>query len=132
MSRGTPALIGWLGLAVLALCVIATIGTLLLSQRPQPGIGHPFKQLLFTFEHALDPGTIAGDDPSEELYLTVMLLVTISGIFIVSALIGVIATGLDTQITNLRKGRSFVVETHHTLVLGWSDTVFTILAELAV
>ena len=35
-----------------------------------------------------------------------MLLLTIGGLFIVSALIGVIATGIDTKLADLRRGRS--------------------------
>ena len=61
-----------------------------------------------------------------------MLLVTLGGLFVVSALIGVIATGLDTRIEEMRKGRSVVLEEDHTLILGWSDTVFTVLSELEI
>ena len=50
-----------------------------------------------------------------------MLAVTLGGIFIVSALIGVISTGVDAKLDELRKGRSFVLESDHTLILGWSD-----------
>ena len=61
-----------------------------------------------------------------------MLLVTLGGLFVVSALIGVIATGLDSRIEELRKGRSVVLEEDHTLILGWSDTIFTVLSELEI
>jgi voltage-gated potassium channel Kch len=61
-----------------------------------------------------------------------MLLLTLGGIFIFSALIGVIATGLDNQIVKLRKGRSFVIERDHTLILGWSETIFTVVRELVI
>jgi voltage-gated potassium channel Kch len=79
----------------------------------------------------MDPGTIGGDD-FKWPYILVMLAVTVGGIFIVSALIGVIATAFDQKLTELRKGRSFVIESNHTLILGWSESVFTILGELAV
>ena len=39
-----------------------------------------------------------------------MIGITVGGLFVVSALIGVIATGLDSKIQELRKGRSFVIE----------------------
>ena len=39
-----------------------------------------------------------------------MLFVTLGGIFIVSALIGVITNGIEDKLDELRKGRSFVVE----------------------
>lgn len=59
-----------------------------------------------------------------------MLLTTLGGIFIVSALIGIIATGFNTKLEELRKGRSFVIESGHTLILGWSPTIFTIIRQL--
>ena len=59
-----------------------------------------------------------------------MLALTIAGLFIVSALIGVIAAGIDTKLADLRRGRSIVLEKEHTVILGWSDSIFTIIREL--
>ena len=59
-----------------------------------------------------------------------MLVLTLAGLFIVSALIGVIAAGIDTKLAELRRGRSLVLEKDHTVILGWSDSVFTIVREL--
>ena len=41
----------------------------------------------------------------------VMLLVTLAGIFVVSALIGVLSSGMESKLDELRKGRSRVLET---------------------
>jgi ion channel POLLUX/CASTOR len=133
MARGTPALVGWLALATLALIAffsaIVLIGHLApLNGGHRPGVvGQGFESL----EHALDPGTLA-EDTGHWPFLLVMLLVTLGGLFVVSALIGVLATGLDSRIQELRKGRSVVLEQDHTLILGWSDTVFTVLSELEI
>ena len=83
-------------------------------------------ETFYTMLHALDPGTIAGDDGTWK-YLLAMLLVTFGGLLIFSALIGVISTGLDSRIQDLREGRSLVIEEGHTLILGWGKPVFTIL-----
>ena len=61
-----------------------------------------------------------------------MLVLTLAGLFIVSALIGVIATGIDTKLADLRRGRSLVLEKDHTVILGWSDSIFTIISELTI
>jgi voltage-gated potassium channel Kch len=134
MSRGTPALVAWLGVLTVVLVGLFTAIVLIGGLAPKesggdkPGIvGQGFKTLL----HALDPGTVAGD-VGKWPFLLAMFGVTIGGLFVVSALIGVIATGLDNKIQELRKGRSFVIERDHTLILGWSETVFTILSELAI
>ena len=61
-----------------------------------------------------------------------MLAVTLFGIFLISALIGIINTGLEGKLADLRKGRSRVVESGHTVILGWSQEVFTVVSELVV
>jgi voltage-gated potassium channel Kch len=134
MARGTPALVGWLALVTLALIGIFTAVVLIADIAPdnqqdtrEGVLGQAFNSLL----HALDPGTIAGDG-GRWPFLVAMLFVTLGGLFVVSALIGVIATGLDKRIEEMRKGRSVVLEEEHTLILGWSDTVFTVLSELEI
>ncbi|MEK8169356.1 hypothetical protein NKH77_04785 [Streptomyces sp. M19] len=77
----------------------------------------------------LDPGTMGGDT-GRPVFLLLMLTVTVGGIFIVSALIGVMTTGLEARIQELRKGKSRLIEHGHTVVLGWSEQVFTVIAEL--
>src|SRR5690606_29061177 len=59
-----------------------------------------------------------------------MLGVTLGGIFIVSALIGVLNNGLEDRLSELRKGRSLVVESGHTIILGWNEQIFSIISEL--
>src|SRR4051794_13855382 len=133
MSRGTSALVAWLALATLGLVIIFTVLTLLTRLAPTSDSGHRpgfFRQIFNSLLHALDAGTVGGDSGSWQ-FLVTMLALTIGGIFIVSALIGVIATGLDEKLQELRKGRSLVLESGHTLILGWSDSIFTIISELA-
>jgi voltage-gated potassium channel Kch len=127
MSRGVSALIMYLGLAVVVTVVLFTVIVLIFGVGPTH---NPITALYNALLHTLDTGTQANDTGSG--YEAVDLLVTISGIVIFSAFIGVLATTLDERLTNLRKGRSVVLETNHTLILGWSERVFTIVAELAV
>src|SRR4051812_6814462 len=132
MSRGTPALVGWLATVTAILVALFTVIVLIGGFAPEDANGKrpgPIAQAFKTVLHALDPGTVAGDT-GKWPFLLAMFLITIGGLFVVSALIGVIATGLDNKIQDLRKGRSFVIESDHTLVLGWSESVFTILSEL--
>jgi len=78
----------------------------------------------------LDPGTMGGDQGWS--FRIVEFFVTVGGILIISTLIGVISNGIEALLTNLRKGRSFVVEENHTLILGWSQKVFTLISELVI
>lgn len=77
----------------------------------------------------LDAGTMGGDAGWE--FRIIAFFVTIGGIFVISALIGVLNNAIEAKLTELRKGKSFVIEKNHTLILGWSSKVFTILSELA-
>jgi ion channel POLLUX/CASTOR len=131
MSRGPVALVAWLALLTLALVGAGALLVLAFGLVPDDGRQSFVGQLFSALMHAMDPGTVAGDDGGWP-FLVAMLAITLGGLFIVSALIGVIATALDEKLLDLRKGRSFVVERDHTLVLGWSDAVFTILSELAI
>jgi voltage-gated potassium channel Kch len=79
---------------------------------------------------SLDAGTVAGDVGWGMRLIGI--LITISGIFILSTLIGVLTSGLSDKIDELRKGRSKVLEEGHTLILGWSPKVFNIISELVI
>lgn len=130
MSRGTPAMIGLLG--IISAVLVVVFGILGYLARPMPegkdwGIG---KTLWMALLHAMDPGTVTADEGSA-FWIFPMFAVTIGGIFVVAALVGVITTGLDAKLDDLRKGRSRVVEQGHTVLLGWSEQLFTIVAELA-
>ncbi len=61
-----------------------------------------------------------------------MLLVTIAGIFVVSTLIGILSSGIEGKLDELRKGRSQVLETDHTVILNWSPSIFDIISELTI
>lgn len=130
MTRGTVALIGWLTAATVLLTVVFAVITSVLGLRSQAPTGGGFlKETFYSLLHALDPGYIGGDVGSWGFLLT-MLVLTIGGLFIVSALIGVIANGIDEKLADLRRGRSIVLESDHTVILGWSDSIFTIVREL--
>jgi len=132
MSRGTPAMIGML--FVLSLAIVFIAGAIISAagfvQEGETG-RIPFGEAAWeSLMRTLDSGTMGGDTGAG--YRFVMLLVTLGGIFIVSALIGVLNNAIETQMERLRKGRSQVLESNHTLVLGWSAQVFTILNELMI
>jgi voltage-gated potassium channel Kch len=59
-----------------------------------------------------------------------MLAVTFGGIFVLSTFIGLVTSGIEHKLGELRKGRSLVVEQGHTVILGWSPHVFSIIPEL--
>ena len=125
-ARGTIALI--LGLFAVSALIIVVIALAVVVS----GVGedHPFLELLYMgLLRTLDPGTMGGDQGSVP-FLGAMLVVTLGGLFVISTLIGIINTGIQGRLAELRKGRSRVIESDHTVILGWNQQVFTILSEL--
>ncbi|WP_027343334.1 CASTOR/POLLUX-related putative ion channel [Hamadaea tsunoensis] len=128
MSRGTPALTGLLGLITLGLVLVIAV----LVEIFAPGaVNSPGDAVWKDFLHTLDSGAIGGDPEDQPVYVVLMFLATLGGIFILSALVGVLTTGLSDRLVELRKGRSMVLEKGHVVVLGWSDQLPTIIRELS-
>lgn len=131
LSRGTSAVMGWL--AVFTALIIAIGGLVIaifglgIDAGESVGVGEGMWQTLLRL---IDAGTFAGD--AGWPLRIVAFLMTLGGIFLASSLIGLIATAMDQKIEELRKGRSLIVETGHTVVLGWSPRLFTVLEEIVV
>jgi ion channel POLLUX/CASTOR len=131
ISKGAVALIGWLALIFLALILASTLFVYLTGIAPSPSDARQgfFQTLWLDLMHTIDPGNVGGDTGSWP-YLLTMLTVTAGGILVFSTLIGVIFSGIDEKLADLRKGRSFVVERDHTVIYGWSPEIFSVVAEL--
>jgi len=126
MERGTVALIAGL----FAISVVSIVGIVLLLVLLRGDEGIPVSDLLWmSLLRTLDSGTMGGDTGSGTFMLG-MLAVTFAGIFIISTLIGILNNGISDKLSDLRKGRSRVLERDHVLILGWSQQVFPVIAEL--
>ncbi|MBI3159463.1 MAG: NAD-binding protein [Chloroflexi bacterium] len=130
MAAGTPAMIGML--AALSLTIIAIAAAVIslvgIAQEGEEGAMGFGEAAWASLMRTLDAGTMGGDTgPGFRL---VMLFVTLGGVFVVSTLIGVLGAGVEGKLDELRKGRSLVLESGHTVILGWSPQIFTILPEL--
>ena len=131
MAAGPIALIGWL--AVISLVMIGFAGAVLTITHFAQDDGKPLDFIEAFWEslmRTLDSGTMGGDTGWG--FRLVMLFVTLTGIFVVSTLIGVISSGVDGKLDELRKGRSRVLESDHTVILNWSPSIFDIISELVV
>jgi len=131
MSRGSVAMIGLL--VILSILLVVTSGVLIYIFEISPGGGSPIgliEGLWQSLMRALDSGTIGGDESWS--FRGVALFVTMGGIFIISTLIGVLSSGIEMKLSDLRKGRSYVVEKNHIVILGWSNKIFTIISELCI
>lgn len=128
-ANGTGTLIFWL--AALSLMIILVMASLVSVLRITPDGEGPLSFLEAFWRslmRTLDPGTMGAD--VGWLYRIAMLVVTIGGVFVISTLIGILSTAIQTKLEELRKGKSKVLESGHTVILGWTEQIFTILGEL--
>lgn len=131
MAGGAIALIGWL--ALISLIVIVLAGVFLALTRIAPEGGQPVSFIEGAWEslmRTMDAGAMGGDVGWG--FRGVSLFVTIAGIFVFSALIGVLSSGLENKLDELRKGRSQVLENDHTIILNWSPSIFDVISELVI
>jgi len=129
MSRGPIALIGWLCLLSAILILAVALFVFVSGVDPEK---RGFAEIAWaSLLRTLDPGTMGGDTGNWP-FLLAMLTVTMGGIFVVSMLIGVLTTGIEGRLDLLRQGRSFVAETGHTVILGWSPMILSLLSELLI
>ena len=131
ISSGPLGVIKWL--AIISLASILVLGLLILifgikdspdADSPLGFIEGSWKSLMAT----LDPGTMGGDDGWS--FRIIRFIATLIGIFIISILIGIISSGIDEKIDELKKGKSQVLESNHTLILGWSEKIYSIISEI--
>jgi voltage-gated potassium channel Kch len=133
LAGGPAVLIGWLGIiSVLMIAVLSAVVWITgIAPTGEEGGSPGFVQIAWmSLMRTLDSGTMGGDT-GNWWFLLSMLAVTFGGIFVISTLIGALTGVIDQKMDELRKGRSRVLENGHTLILGWSPRVFTIVSELA-
>ena len=127
MSRGSGAMLT--GLFVLSALIIFVAAALVKLTNSAPN-DESFLQIAWmSLLRTLDSGTMGGDAGSP-FFLIMMLIVTFGGVFVVSALIGIINNGIEDKMDELRKGRSQVLENDHTVILGWTPQIFTVISEI--
>ncbi len=131
MAKGIGAQILLLAVITVVLVVVASLAVIVFKAQPEGSEGDSFGLVVWkSLMHSLDAGALGGD-PVNWGFLVIMLIVTIGGIFVVSALIGVLNQGFGEMLEELRRGKSAVVERGHTVILGWDPKLFTLLSELA-
>ena len=130
LSRGTWAVLLWLGaatlLTILASSLLLTLfGVRLGGSEDGSWLEDVWQSMLRT----LDPGTMSGDVGWGRRLLA--LLVTLFGVLIAGTLIGIIAAGVEHRIEVMQRGRSAVVESGHVVILGASARLPELIDQLA-
>ena len=69
---------------------------------------------------------------NSSIILTLLyVFVAVLGLLLISVLIGILTSIIESRIIELRRGRSIVLESNHSVFLGWSNKLFTAIKELS-
>ncbi len=131
LAAGTVAVIAWLAVVTAAVVLVTgifvSVADMAIHETVHPGVLEAVWQNLM---RSLEPAAME-NDVGWPLRLE-SLFVVVFGILVGSSLIGLVASAIDRRVSELRKGRSQVLESGHTLVLGWSEKVFPVISELVI
>jgi Trk K+ transport system NAD-binding subunit len=126
ISKGPLALISWLVLITL----VVILGTSVIVWLLGIGSQESFSEQMWSFLMlTLEPDAITF---GHWVFRVATLAIVFTSIFVLSTLIGILTTGIDEKLVELRRGRSRVLESKHTVILGWSSQVFPIISELVI
>ncbi|MEV5321793.1 NAD-binding lipoprotein [Streptomyces sp. NPDC052687] len=126
LTRGAPALVGWLALLCLAVVVPASAVLVWTDPGAPASLGGRLSQVWRLTGETLRLGGATG----APLRVALSVLLALVALLYVSTLVGLITTALTERLIALRRGRSTVLERGHAVVLGWSEQVFTVVGEL--
>ena len=63
-------------------------------------------------------------------YRLITQIIVLTGLFITSVLIGLLSATFKNKFEKLSEGTSYVLESNHTVIIGWSGQTITIVNEL--
>ena len=124
LSKGTVALIGWLAVVMCLLIVLTSIVIWFAGIATESSLVEQIWAYLVR--------VLGGTNELPWSFRLATLIIVLGGIFVMSSLISLLTTGFRNKLDSLRKGRSRVIENDHTVILGWSEGIFTIISELIV
>ncbi|MCJ7726768.1 MAG: hypothetical protein MUP76_10330, partial [Acidimicrobiia bacterium] len=134
MARGGRSIfLSLLAVFLLVLFVLVVLRLLLEVFFPEASDSGFGWSTFVTFLQLTDPGSMAEDSVSSGWYRAIAITAGVAGIMLLAALFAFITAEVDRRLHDLRKGHSQVVESNHTLVLGWEEQRVTeIVRELVI
>jgi len=124
MTKGAFSQISWLALIALIVTLISSLMVWMIGIGSQTNLVEQVWEFLMLMLETDAPNV------GNWAFRLTNLAIVFTSIFILSSLIGIITTGIDIKLEQLRKGRSKVIEKNHTVILGWSPQIFQIISEL--
>uniref|UniRef100_A0A803P0I9 RCK N-terminal domain-containing protein n=1 Tax=Cannabis sativa TaxID=3483 RepID=A0A803P0I9_CANSA len=86
--------------------------------------------LWLSWTYVADSGNHTNSEKFGERLVSVSI--SFGGMLVFAMMLGLVSDAISEKFDSLRKGRSEVVEQNHTLILGWSDKLGSLLNQLAI
>jgi hypothetical protein len=129
LSNWSGAKPGFLLLATYLL-IMASAAAFYVTSPAEEDASTSFTEALWrSWTFVADPGTHADEQGLSRRVIA--LLTSIGGMLLFALLLSIISDSTSDMLDDLKKGRSRVIESNHTLILGWSDKVIPAIRELA-
>ena len=126
MAKGSFSLI--VALFIVVILTILAFSIFIWSIGSNPNLGF-FDQLWVYFNSGIGRDAEAAA-AGTWTYRFTSFLVGIIAIFFSSIVIGSIANSISLKISKLQEGKSKVIESNHTVILGWSESLYILINEI--
>lgn len=130
ITKGQGAFVMWLAILGLAVSFVISIVRVILEPRDKGSVASAFKDLYWgTSNTVIFDGKIPSGVFTSKI---VSILIWVASVSVAATIIAFITNKLRERVDQLRKGKSPIIESGHTLILGWSNRAFPIIQQLVV
>ena len=127
MAKGNISMIKILVFVTLIVVIALAAAIHLLTPPAERDFGGSFWDALASTVNAWMPYSEDGN----LAYILLTALAAVTGLLFTSILIGIITAAVEEKVTSLREGNSVVLESGHTVVLGFTPGEYTLIEQLA-
>lgn len=128
LSKGIGIVLLWVGFILITVISIVSLIIWLTDSGPNDERTNFAEALWISLTRSLDPGTFGADQGLRFRIAT--LVITLIGLLLLATLIGLVSNSIDRRIEELRRGKSVVLESGHSLILGISQKLPMVVKEI--
>ena len=125
LSSGPLGLLVWLGLLAIIVIILVSSFVWLVGASPKDSI---IEQAWFYLLTSL--GAFWNAEGGTWLFRLSSLVIVFTAIFVIGTLISILTSAFSYKVDQLKKGRSRVIESEHSLILGWGEETLILINEL--
>lgn len=130
INKGQGAFVAWLAIFGLIFSFVISIIRLVLDGKGEVSVAVAFRELLWgTSNSVLFDGKIpTGTFTNKAVAISIWL----ASVTIAATIIAFVTSKLRDRVEELRRGKTPILESGHTLILGWSNRAFPIIEQLTI